>query len=87
MSNFTATVSATSGEEAVGKVQRRLLAKGFSITGKFQVRSERHMLWDVEVVATRHATKADRDAAWVQLTSYGISPSEDLGSYWQKVGL
>lgn len=82
MSTFTATVSAMSAGDAVTRVQRHLAkVEGFSMTGRAQVRSEKHRLWTVEITDEG----GDKDDLWVVLTSYGISPDEALGSVWQTV--
>lgn len=77
---FAATVSAADAADATAKVARRLV-EGFSLTGRVSVRSERHGLWNVEV-ANNGGNKND---CWVVLTSYGISPSKELGSVWATV--
>lgn len=78
MVQFVATVSASDPAEAVAKVAKRL-PEGWT-TGEAQVRSQKHLLQDVIVQG-----EGDRNALWVGLTSYGISPSDDLGSFWQTV--
>lgn len=78
---FTASVSAGSAEDAVSTVDRRL-PDGFEATGRVSAKSERHGLWTVEIEADGDA---DRNDCWVVLTSYGISPSTDLGSCWESV--
>lgn len=80
--NFAATVSAANAEQAAARVAKHLAkVEGFALTGQVQVRSERHMLWTVEVANLG----GDVNDCWVTLTSYGISPAEDLGSTWQTV--
>ncbi len=80
---FTATVSASSAGDAVARVERRTSTLvGLELTGRVECRSERHMLWTVEVEAYE---AADADDAWVVLTSYGISPGPELGSRWEQV--
>ena len=76
---FAATVSAADGTDAIARVERRLV-DGFTVTGRTEVRSARHMLWTVEV----QNNGGNADAAWVEMTSYGISPSDDLGSAWSE---
>lgn len=77
---FSATVSAADAADAVAKVARRVV-EGFALTGRVQVRSERHGLWVVEV-ANNGGNVND---CWVVLTSYGISPCKALGSVWATV--
>lgn len=84
MTKFTATVSAARAVEAISKVERRL-PEGFKATGNVSLRSQRHLLYNVEVEMSEGTTEAQRDEVWVTLTSYGISPSEDLGSIWSHV--
>lgn len=79
MSTFTVTTSASTASEAMEQVAKRL-TEGFALTGKMAtVRSERHRLWTVECANLG----GDRDACWVNLTSYGHSPSDVLGSRWE----
>lgn len=79
---FVATVSASTADEAAAKVDKYLARlDGFDATGRVEVRSQRHMLWNVEVANAG----GDVNDAWVILTSYGISPCEALGSDWQQV--
>ena len=85
MRTFTAAASfATAAEQAIAQVTRRLPA-GCTCTGVTQVRSRRHLIMDVQVAVDDDVTQAQLDDCWVVLTSYGISPSADLGSAWQKV--
>jgi hypothetical protein len=82
MNTFNATVMAgntTAAYERVAKHLRKLDL--FEPTGRVSIRDERHGLYDVEVVNYG----GDVNDAWVVLTSYGISPSKDLGSRWQTV--
>lgn len=82
-------VFAASVDEAVAKVTGylergrtgRVDVGEFRCTGRGEVRSARHMIVDVEV----EDLGGDRDALWVFLTSYGMSPGPDLGSVWQQV--
>jgi hypothetical protein len=75
---FTATVMASSADEASAKVAKRL-PEGFALTGRTGVRSAKHLLLTVEV----ENLGGNVDACWVILTSYGISPSKALGSHWE----
>lgn len=79
MSSFTVTVTARNAEEALNKVDKRLVP-GFTLSGGVQERSARSLLWSVEVV-NRGGNVND---CWAALTSYGISPSKALGSIWQE---
>lgn len=82
MSNFTATTIASDAAEALAKVTKYVgKVDGFSVTGRVAVRSERHMLWTVEIANEG----GDRNDLWVVLTSYGMNPSKALGSTWQSV--
>lgn len=56
--------------------------EGVTATGRVAERSARHLLWNVEVTVE---PTADVDDVWVRLTSYGITPGDDLGSVWQSV--
>ncbi len=79
---FAATVSATSADDAIARVTKQVAkVAGFELTGRVEVRSARHQLWNVEVA--NHG--GDRNDLWVVLTSYGISPAKSLGSMWQTV--
>ncbi len=86
---FVATVSAGTAAEAVAKIARfvgpeaapRFALANFEVTGRVCCRSEQHRLWNVEVA--NHGGNANE--AWVILTSFGISPSAELGSTWEEV--
>ena len=80
MQVFTTTVSARTADEAIAKLGKYAEKAGVEATGRVAVRSERHLLWNVETVL-----HGDRNHAWVILTSYGMDPSDDLGSHWQTV--
>ena len=80
----TISVSLIAADEAsaVDRVGRTLAKlEGFEPTGRVAVKSARHALYTVEV----NNLGGDVNDAWVVLTSYGISPADDLGSSWQKV--
>ncbi len=77
---FAVTVSAADEAQAATKVARRL-PQGFALTGRTGVRSARHGLFVAEVAHQG----GDRNDCWVVLTSYGMSPSADLGSVWESV--
>lgn len=79
MTAFVATVTFSNPAEAAAKVEARL-PEGFA-TGRVAWRSERHLLVDVEVTNTG----GDVNDCWVILTSFGISPSDALGSRWAQV--
>lgn len=78
-----ATASAVDGPDAVETV-RQVAARvpGLAVSGRWSERSARHLLWNVEVEV---APETNVNDAWVVLTSYGISPSKDLGSRWEAV--
>ena len=79
---FTASVSASDAKDAVKRAHRQVAKlDGFELTGRVQVKSERHLLWNVEI----HNNGGDVNDAWVVLTSYGINPSPELGSDWESV--
>ena len=88
---FAVTVSAGSPAEAIAKLDRyveggdhHLAVAGFASTGRAGARNERWAakgLYEVEV----EDRGGDRDDLWVVLTSYGMSPADDLGSCWQSV--
>lgn len=79
---FTATVMAGDAEQAVAKAEKYAAkVPGLALTGRVEVRSQRHLLWTVELAANG----ADVNDAWVVLTSYGITPGDELGSAWQQV--
>lgn len=77
---FTTTVSAGSADEALAKLGRYAEKAGVEATGRVVVRSEKHRMWDVETTL-----RGDKNDAWVVLTSYGMSPSADLGSSWERI--
>lgn len=80
---FTASLTATDAPSALARVAKYLAkVEGFEATGRVIVTSERHQLWAVEVTAE---AGADVNDCWVLLTSYGISPSPELGSRWESV--
>jgi hypothetical protein len=82
LATFEATVMASNEADALAKVQKRLVGlDGFEATGAVSVRSAKHLLFSVEVANLG----GDANRAWVQLTSYGISPDESLKSYWGSV--
>ena len=60
------------------------LTEGVHLTGRVDWRDEGKAMATVEAVAEEGANVAD---CWVVLTSYGLSPSKDLGACWQGVGL
>jgi hypothetical protein len=78
------TVLAADLEQGIDKVQARL-PQWWTTTGRSTWKSERHLLVEVEVTYPDDLTDYERNGAWVALTSYGISPADDLGSYWQTV--
>lgn len=81
---ITASVSAGSVDEAIAKAGRYSTKhglQGVAPTGRVAVRSERHRLFDVEL----SLIDANVNDVWVVLTSYGIVPSDHLGSAWQSV--
>lgn len=78
---FVASVSASDESGALVAAARRvdgITGGGFVCTGRTAIRSERHGLYYVEIENVGGCV----DAAWMQLTSYGMSPSKDLGSVW-----
>jgi len=81
--SFTVTVPfAENGDEAVRRVHARL-PYGFTATGitrQVTTSEGRHRGYAVVV----QQTGGDRDDCWVVLTSYGMSPSADLGSRWEQ---
>ena len=80
--SFAASVMASSPEEAIERVERQTSRMaGFAVSGRVAVKSARHALYDVEVLNLG----GDVDDCWFWLTSYGISPSPDLGSSWENV--
>jgi len=82
LTTFAATVCAKDAADALARVGKYLgRVPGFATTGKVAVRSERHLLWNVEVANEG----GDVNRAWVTLTSYGISPDKSLGSHWENV--
>lgn len=77
---FTATVSASGLATAIAKVEKHLAkVDGFVATGRCQVMSPEKGLYNVEILDEG----GDRNDCWVVLTSYGISPSVELGSAWE----
>lgn len=85
MRTFKVTVPfASDAVDAIARVARRLPAQ-FAVTGRTDVVSARHMLTDVQVEAAADVTAAQVDDCWVLLTSYGMSPTADMGASWQQV--
>lgn len=82
--SITATVIASNTREGVERVGARL-PEGWELSGRAGWRSAKHLLVQVEVLVPTSATKRERNAGWVKLTSYGITPSDDLGAGWQSV--
>ena len=80
METFAVNVIAADEADASERVARRL-PEGFGLTGRAAVTDAKHMLCSVEVA--NHGGNVND--AWVVLTSYGITPAEDLGSVWQTV--
>ena len=81
-STISVSLIAADGAAAVERVGRTLAKlDGFEPTGRVAVKSARHALYTVEV----NNLGGNVNDAWVVLTSYGISPADDLGSAWQKV--
>lgn len=82
---FKVTVPfARDAADAIDRVAGRLPA-GFQVTGQADTLSARHMLMDVQVQAGAHVTPAQVDDCWVALTSYGMTPTADMGASWQQV--
>lgn len=80
---FPATICAADAVDAVARIERRLAKlPGVRVTGRAQVRSERHKLWTVEMSSNGTTCRND---IWVWLTSFGISPGAELGSIWESV--
>lgn len=80
MAQFTALLAASDVAQATDRVLSKL-GEGFKVL-EARVASPRHLLHEVLVEAPEGF---DRNDTWVLLTSYGISPSADLGSAWQTV--
>jgi len=82
MSTFSATIVAAHADAALACVERYLSSvEGFAATGRVAVRSERHLLWSVEV----EDLGGDPDDCWTVLSSNGVSPSPELGSRWETI--
>lgn len=77
-----ASVCARDAADALARVEKHLAkVPGFETTGRVAVRSEKHLLWNVEIADLG----GDVNRAWVILTSYGIAPDATLGSHWENV--
>lgn len=83
MSTTTIHVSAIGNDpaDAIARLTKRLPV-GMTITGNTGSKYQGRVVV-MEVLVDRSA--CDVDDAWVLLTSYGFSPSDDLGAYWQSV--
>lgn len=69
---LAATVIAADAEDAYRSVSRHMhKLDGVVTTGAVAVRSERHLLWDVNIAI--EGPDVDVDDVWVVLTSYGIT--------------
>ena len=74
MKTFTVTVPFAEGcMEAIARVEQRL-PDGFTVTASKKLTKMR--------VAVEVVGDGDVNDCWVQLTSFGMSPSNDLGSTW-----
>lgn len=85
---FGVTVIAADEADAAERVARvidRSCPGQLCPTGVTGVKSARHALYTVEVEALAPLDRAARNDLWVVLTSYGLSPSTDLGSTWEAV--
>lgn len=81
-STVSVTVIASDEADAIARVGRQVAKlEGFALTGRAAVTDAKHMLCSVEVA--NHGGNVND--AWVVLTSYGMTPGDDLGSAWQQV--
>jgi hypothetical protein len=75
------TVLSGSAEKALAKVSRYVAkVDGFSVTGRVS-ENLGHGRYEVEV----QNVGGNVNDFWVVMTSYGMSPSKNLGSHWQTV--
>jgi hypothetical protein len=82
MNTTTFTVSMmTRDEDAALARLRKYLPDGFTATGRVVGYEYAGRLIVLEV----SDNGGDRDDCWIVLTSYGMSPSDNLGAYWQGV--
>lgn len=82
METFAVSVIAADEADALERAGRHIAKlEGFGLTGRAAVTDAKHMLCSVEVANNG----GDVNDAWVVLTSYGMTPAEDLGSVWQTV--
>ena len=74
---FTVRTMDDNADDALARVNRYLV-DGFAATG-------RTIIWNrYGMIAVEVANNGgDRNDCWVMLTSYGMSPSKDLGSVWE----
>jgi hypothetical protein len=79
---FQASIMAANAADALARVEKHLSkVPGFATTGRVAERSQKHLLWSVEIADQG----GDVNRCWVILTSYGISPDASLGSRWENV--
>jgi hypothetical protein len=75
-----ATVIAGSTTDALASVTKNVAkVDGFKVTGNVALVSSMKLLYSVEILNTG----GDVNDLWVVLTSYGITPGNNLGSVWQ----
>lgn len=76
------TVMASDSTDATARVLKHLAkVSGFALTGRTEIRSERHNLWTVEVADLG----GDKDDLWIVLTSYGISPAKGVSAFGDRL--
>jgi|TARA_R110000824_G_scaffold132802_1_gene295377 hypothetical protein len=81
---FTVAVGGSGPNDALQRIVKHLPV-GFAPTGNYSVRrSSAHSdygTFNIEVA--NHG--GDQNDCWFMLTSYGMNPSDGLGSVWQSV--
>jgi hypothetical protein len=79
-STITVSTMGNNTDKALAHLAAHLPA-GMTITG----RTATKYAGRVTVMEVTVGADCDRADAWVLLTSYGLTPSDDLGAYWQDV--
>lgn len=80
MRYFTTTVNvAADAADAIARVAKRADQAGIAVTG----RTTTVTVAGRTMFAVECELLGDANNAWVILTSYGMSPSTDLGSTWE----
>ena len=84
---FTVRCSAETEAKALARVEAEIERSGhgakFKVTGRTATLAVNKLIRSVEVEHALSNTARDINDLWVCLTSYGMSPSKELGSIWE----